>query len=94
MILLPDLLERVQAPRDTFTHESKNSAEIVRKYHHRKPRAIDQAGRLENSLVLLFALVIGECIRILPCVALVDVKELGGDILLNELQSGHMKSDK
>ena len=103
MIFLPDFLciherghqlasnlthsKRVQAPAAALAHQTKDSAEVVRKDRRTEPGTVDQPSSLEKLLLLRQKLegpVRVGCrnrVRIDVGAALVDLQKLLGDVL-------------
>lgn len=79
--------ERIQTPSATVSDHAQNSTEVIREHDGGEPAAVTQTSGLENFLLLIQKDLcsVGSISRdgfwILPCATLVDLEQLGGDIL-------------
>ena len=78
--LLNDI-EGVHAPRATIASESEEARDIVAEDERHEVPTIDETCGLENILVLPFAFVGAERVRVPPLLLLVDAQKHIGDIL-------------
>ena len=87
MVLLADLLERVEPPRGACACEPEDGGEVVGEDDVGEPGAVDEARGLEDLFVLLCKLLSRRGFRgleeggILPGAALVDVEDFARNVL-------------
>ena len=80
MVLVADLAEGDEAPREALADEAQDRREIVREDDASEPGTVDQPCRLENLLILLRELsctvgrVLRDARRVDPTPAFVDVE--------------------